>query len=239
MALNLGRIHGLTDTIDAAGAESHDAGGLLYFFIADSILCACQEPAFGHFSWPRLQKGFFASERTYGPSLHSVNSFALMASKSKDWVVADPLFKRIGENWDIDIWRTEDWFRQNRDEAAQFATGQAESRAAFKEAQDNLQGPGGEAYRKDVQQRLASFEQTCLKETTGEKVSIEMFVQIGATGSAEAAHPEGRRTPFALSMMRALYGSNGNKENLFAPPPHAPYWVILELNPSTLAASGK
>ena len=62
-----------------------DAGDILYFQIAEGILCACKESEFGHFSWPRLQKGFTALEKQYGTSMISVNSFALM----KVWTEAN------------------------------------------------------------------------------------------------------------------------------------------------------
>ena len=83
-----------------------------------AIVCACNEPEFEHFSWPRLQQGFAAVEQQYGPSLLDLNSFALMAYKFNDSVIADSAFKRIGDQWDKDTWRTEDWFRQNQAWAA-------------------------------------------------------------------------------------------------------------------------
>jgi hypothetical protein len=39
-------------------------------------------------------------------SLRNVNAVALMASKSSDWVAAEPAFKQIGDSWDKDVWIT-------------------------------------------------------------------------------------------------------------------------------------
>jgi hypothetical protein len=106
---------------ESANRVGGEAGEALYFQIAEVIVCGCQEPEFTHFSWPRLQSGFAASEKKFGVSLLLVNSFALMASNSSDWVAADAAFKRIGDNWSQDKWNTEAWFKQNRDTAAQAA----------------------------------------------------------------------------------------------------------------------
>src|SRR6266567_8445523 len=94
-------------------------------------------------------------EKQYGVSLVLVNSFTLMASQSGDWVAADAAFKRIGDNWNEETWTTEARFKQNRDTAAQAAPMQIQARAIKKEAQDNMQTPEGEAYRKNVEQKLA------------------------------------------------------------------------------------
>jgi hypothetical protein len=68
-----------------------DAGDILYFQIGAKIVCACNEPEFGRL-WPRLQKGYALLEKQYGVSLANLNRLALMATKSKDSVVADSAF---------------------------------------------------------------------------------------------------------------------------------------------------
>jgi hypothetical protein len=224
---------------DTANQVGGKAGDILYFQIAEGILCACQEPEFDHFSWPRLQSGFAALEKKYGVSMFLVNSFALMASKSSDWVVADAAFKRIGDNWSEDKWSTEAWFKQNRDTAAQAAPMQAQAHAIQKEAQDNMQTPQGQAYRKDLEQKLAGFEASCLKESNGDQHKVELFLQIGKDGSAENAQTHARPDAFGACMLRALYLSYTRKETPFTAPPRPAYWVVVELDPATLAASAK
>jgi len=222
------------DTADRVGGE---AGDILYFQIAEGILCGCQEPEFDHFSWPRLQKGFAALEKKYGVSMSLVNSFALMASKSSDWVAADAAFKRIGDNWSEEKWITEAWFKQNKDTAAQAAPMQIEARTTRKEAQDNMQTQEGQAYRKDVEQKLTVFEDSCLKESNGDQHKVEFFLRVGKDGSAENAQTQTRPDAFAVCLMRTLYLSFTRKETPFTAPPRAAYWVVLELDPATLAAS--
>jgi hypothetical protein len=224
---------------ETANRVGGDAGDILYFQIAEGILCSCQESEFGHFSWPRLQKGFSALEKQYGTSMLTVNSFALMASKSADWVAADPAFKRIGDNWNEELWSNEAWFQQNRDTAAQAAPMQARARATRQEAEANMQTPEGQAYRKELEQKLAGYEQACLKESSSDAHKFEFFVQVGKNGSAENAQTETRPDRFAFCLMRTLHTSYTNRETPLPRPPRDGYWVLLELDPATFAASVK
>jgi hypothetical protein len=89
------------------------AGDILYFQIAAEIICPCPDPEFAHMSWPRLQRGFEELQAEYGESLLDWNLLALMAFKSNDSVAADAAFKHVGDNWDKDTWKTEEWFNQN------------------------------------------------------------------------------------------------------------------------------
>jgi hypothetical protein len=223
----------------AANRMGGEAGDILYFQIAEVIACGCQEPEFNHFSWPRIQRSFTALERKYGVSMFLLNSFALMAVSSQDWVAADAAFKRIGDNWSEEKWTTEAWFKQNRDTATQAAPMQIQARATRKEAQDNMQTPEGQAFRKEVEQKLAGFESSCLKESAGDQHKVELFLRIGKDGSAENAQTQERPDTFAVCMMRALYLSFTRKETPFTAAPRAAYWVVVELDPATLAASAK
>ena len=224
---------------ESANRISGEAGDVLYFLIAERIVCACEDKEFSHFSWPRLQNGFAALEKKYGTSLVSVNSFALMATNSGDWVIADSAFQRIGDNWDKEAWLTEAWFKQNRDSAAQVAPIIIRIRASRKEALANMQTPEGQAYLKAVEQKLAAFEQPCLKDSDGDQTKYEMELSVGETGNAELAQSEQRQNAFSSCVMRALYQSFLKKETPFPPPPHASYWLLLELDPTTFAASAK
>ncbi len=224
---------------EQANRVGGDAGDILYFLISEGILCSCNEPEFGHFSWPRLQKGYAALEKQYGVSLVSVNSIALMASKTGDWEVADPAFKRIGDEWNKHLWLNEAWFKQNRDTAAQAAPMAARAHAIRKEAEANMQTAEGQAYRKKLEKKLSGYEQSCLKESDGDAHKFEFFVQVGADGSAQNAQTQTRPDHFAFCLMRTLYDSYTKKKTPLPNPPHEGYWVLLELDPTTLTASTK
>ena len=214
-------------------------GDILYFQIAAKLACACNDPELKAMSWERIQKGFADTEETYGTSMTNLNSFALMAVNFDDYVVADSTFRRIGDNWDKHVWRTEVWFKQNRDTATQFAPVQARNREARKEAEANMKSAAGPAYRKQVEHNLRAFGQACLKETKGNVGKFEIFLRVGEHGSAEDARGENAPDSFGLCMLRALYVSSATKQTPFPPPPYASYWVPVELDPAAFPVSAK
>jgi len=216
-----------------------DAGDILYFQIAENLVCGCEDPEFGHFSWPRLQKGYAALEKQYGMSMGSLNYFALMASKSEDWVAAEPAFQRIGENWSEDAWLTEDSFKQNRSAAAAGAAAQAHARSIQAEAEKNLKSQEGQDYRKEVAKKVAAYEPACLEEAQGDAHKAQFFLQVGQDGSARDGVTLRRPDHFTFCLMKALYVTFKNKETPFPVPPRDQYWVLLELDPEKLAASVK
>jgi hypothetical protein len=222
---------------EAADKVGGEAGDILYFQIADKILCACNDPEFGHFSWPRVQKGYAALEKKYGSALLNVNSFALMASKANDLVIADAEFKRMGDNWNKDLWVTEAFFKSERDIAAQMAPMQTLARSFRQEAEANMKTPEGKAYLADFNPKFTAFEQPCLKESNGDTSKFEFFIQVGKNGSADEAHTEKPPNAFTLCIMKALYLSYLGKQTPFPPPPTGPYKMILEIDPTTLNAA--
>jgi hypothetical protein len=224
---------------ETANRIGGDSGDILYFLISEGILCGCQESEFGHFSWPRLQKGFVALEKKYGPSLISVNAYTLMAVKSNDWVVADPGFKRIGDKWNKDLWVTEVWFTSNRDMAAQLASSQLRAKANRQEAEGNMKTPQGQAYEAEFQAKFAAFERSCSSESKGDQSKFDFLVQVGKDGGVEDAHPETQPSPFAMCLMKTLYNSYVRKETPFPQPPSDNYKLLLQVDPTTLSAATK
>jgi hypothetical protein len=224
---------------DSANHVGGDAGDILYFQIAGEFVCNCQEPEFNHFSWPRLQKGFAALEKERGVSLLAVNRFAKMASEFEDFVAADDAFKRLDDSWSKDIWDTEAHFKEVRDIAARIGPMQLRARAAQKEAEDNMLTPAGAAYRKQIEPTLASFEQSCLKDATGDLHKSWLILKIGKDGSVESVKTLKRSDAFGTCVVGGLYSAYMRKETPFAPPPQPSYWVVVEVDAATLAASAK
>jgi hypothetical protein len=222
---------------EAANRVGGDDGDILYFWIADAIVCGCQDPVYTHFSWPRAQKGFTAMEKKYGSSMLFVNSYALMATNSDDMVAADPAFKRIGDEWDKDRWGTEDSFKGQRDIAAQLAPMQAKARAFHAEAEANMKSAEGRAYRVAFDPKLAVFEQPCVSEINGDPSKFELLVEVGERGAANEAHTEKRPTGFAMCVMKGIYAAYVKKETPFPRPPKVPFRMILEIDPTTLSAA--
>lgn len=159
-----------------------DAGDILYFQVGAKIVCACNEPEFGRLSWPRLQKGYGLLEKQYGVSLANLNRLALMATKSKDSVVADSAFKRIGDSWDKQAWTTEVYFNQNKTWATQIAPAEARSRGILQEAAANLQSEGGAQYQKNMEQAMLPLMRQCAQSSNDDQGKFELVVQVAKDG---------------------------------------------------------
>jgi hypothetical protein len=190
-------------------------------------------------SWPRLQKGFATIEKEYGVSLVNLNSFALMATFNfEDAVTADAAFKRIGDNWDKDTWKTEEWFNARKDLAAQFAPMEARSKAIKEEALANLQTPEGSSYKKNFDLKFARFEQSCVQKAGKDLDKFQFLIKVGKEGSADDGwfnHP----TSVAMCLMQDLGASYARKEIVFPAPPHDSYWIIMDLDPASFNTAAK
>ena len=215
----------------AANKVGGDDGDILYFLIASKVVCACQETEYTHFSWPRLQKGFAATEKKFGPDLINVNNFTMMAVKSSDWVVAAPAFERIGDQWAKDVWLTEQWFKSNRAIATQTSTAQVRSRAIQQEAAANGQSSEGITYRKDFDYRISAIEQPCLEKRTEDSSEFDFYVNVGKEGGVDDAWGT-RPTPVMQCLMKAFYDGHVKNEKPFPAPPKAPFWVLIHVDPS-------
>lgn len=216
---------------ESANRIGGDDGDILYFLIASKVVCACQEPEFRFFSWPRLQKGYAATEKKYGPDLLNINNLGMMAVKSGDWVVAAPAFDKIGDQWAKDVWLTETWFRSNQAMVKSTSAAQARSRAIQQEADANGTSPEGIAYRKDFDYRMTAIEQPCLERAKDDPSEFDFLVSVGKDGGVEDAwgtHP----TPVMQCLMKAMYDGHIKNEKPFPAPPKAPFWVSVHVDPS-------
>jgi hypothetical protein len=222
----------------AADRLGGEAGDVLYFQVAAWIVCGCEESESSHFSWPRLQRGFSALERRYGPSLNNLNSYALLAVKAKDHVAADAAFKRIGENWDKDVWRTEGWFKSNRSISAGYAPVELRNRAVREEARNNVRTEAGAFYQKDVLRKVDAFEKPCLLKMDNDRIKFEFLMLIAANGNVLEIQSNPRNT-VAECMQQTLFAPHKIENAPFPPPPHDRYWVILDLNPDVINTAAK
>lgn len=210
----------------------------MYFLTAVGI-CGCSDPDLKDFAWPRLQKGYTALEMKYGPSLVNTNYAAFMALKANDFEVADAMFKRIGDNWDEDVWTTHEWFQQNRDFADEMAPILARVRIFRERAAENLKSAGGQTYHDEVEATLTRFEQSCVTAQSIASPRFQIFVEIDKDGIAKDLHVEGIPNPMAMCMMKKAYVSDPKKVALFPAPPKAPYAVVVDIDPAALKTASK
>lgn len=202
------------------------------------IACACNEPInheFLRMSWPRLQKGYALLEAKYGPSQTLLNSFALMAVKNDDWLTANDAFKRIGDNYIKSVWITEDWFKQNRDTAAQAAPRLAQSRGMMEEAVANSRSVEGAEYQKKVEEAILPLLRQCVSTSDNDLERLEFAVQVGKDGTCDNMATL-HMTVSGQCVLKNLYEGHIKNEKPFPPPPHAGYWVDLLLDPAAISA---
>lgn len=220
-----------TFAAQAADRVGGTNGDMLYFEIASHLVCACNEPEFNKLSWERIQKGFAGIEKAYGSSTTNSNLFALMAVQFNDYVAADAVFKRIGDEWDEDVWRTQQYFEANRNDATKLGPMQAHSRAVVQEAVANLQTPEGARYQKQVLQKFVLLVQECAAAEDADRQKFEYLLLIGKDGT-----PENGWSPQPTNMMgclgKQLMTAQIKKEALFPAPPRDAYWVKIEVDPS-------
>jgi len=99
---------------DRIGGPEGDAS---YFFVAEATLVAeercfeCSPPAM---SWARICRGYAAVERLYGTNNYERNAIAFLAVRARDAQTARDAFKRIGDDWDPDVWGSKALFDSGR-----------------------------------------------------------------------------------------------------------------------------
>jgi len=205
-------------------------GDILYFQIAMRLVCACDEPELLNLSWPRIQKGAVETEDRYGASLINLNGMALLAVKFNDATVADNAFKRLGDKWDTDTWKTEQFFRNNVSWASTIAPMVADDRDRKKMAEANLQTPEGAKYLAAVEQKLAPYMQQCAQENPSDHQKFEIVTSVVENGSTLQWITQA--TPVANCLLQKVGQTSPNQEKPFPRPPRWPYWIKLELDPA-------
>lgn len=96
----------------ASNRISGKQAAFIYFEIATVLNCSCGDRGrhLDNMSWPKIKEGYAALEELYGVSNRKLNRFAYLAVLARDRAAASEAFKRIGENWDAEIWRSEENF---------------------------------------------------------------------------------------------------------------------------------
>jgi Domain of unknown function (DUF4034) len=204
-----------------------DDGDILYFQVANFLMCGCKGDP--HLSWPRISKGFNASERLYGVSMLNLNLIALIASHRNDPIVADSAFRRIGDQWDEETWHKRDRF----DDARKWAAAAAPYIRGAKEAEANGQTPGGARYEASFAKSYKKLIGPCIKTGSDYAANFKTLTRVGAKGTIEDVRIEAN-SDAAVCIYQRLTELKSNKARPFPPPPSAPFWVKLEIKGSEL-----
>lgn len=133
---------GESDSAQFAKAVADQIGGkkgdMIYFEIATTIICSCTEKGLHEMSWQRIKDGYAALRELHGDTISHKNEMALMAFKAEDFDYAVAVFTQIGDQWDKDVWLTNNRYSNSRLRAAQSRTARI-----MKEAKQNSQSPEG------------------------------------------------------------------------------------------------
>jgi hypothetical protein len=95
---------------DKVGGEEGDS---VYFRIAAAMNC-CKQTQAPALSWPRVQRGFAATEQLYGSTNHQRNVMAYLALRAGDAATAQQFFARIGNDWSQSVWKTKALYDASR-----------------------------------------------------------------------------------------------------------------------------
>ncbi len=211
----------------AANQAGEAQGDALYFQIAAGVVCGCDaDTQLRKLSWPRIQKGYAEIEKQFGPSLANMNMLAYMAVQMEDSAVAYELFPKIGERWDEMVWKKKTYFDSCKHWAETTGPFFAQQRARVTAAEAELQTEAGRQYVKDFEQRFAPYVKQCVQDSTADLSKFEVTVQVGESGEIKHLGT----SPMTQVSVCVLQ----HRVNDVAPPPHAPFWIHLEIDPRTV-----
>lgn len=101
----------------AAERIGGDEGDATYFFyaeiqIVEEDLCVNCLPL--GISWSHIRKGYAAIGRLYGINNYELNALADLSLRAGEFQTAQQVFKKIGDNWDPDVWPSKLYFDKVR-----------------------------------------------------------------------------------------------------------------------------
>ena len=210
---------------DEAGG---DKGNALYFQIANYMICGCpDEPKM---SWPRIVKGFEASEKLYGPSMLNLNLLAKMATRFTDLdaITADKAFARVGDQWDEDTWGTKEKFDSIKNWIAGYAPAVEKRQAIEQAAEANAKTPEGTRYKTIFEEKYIKLVEQCEKTNGNDIDDMETLTNLGTDGTVEDMKIYSTSVVGGC-VYQKLQAFKQQKTRAFPAPPQAPYWMRLDL----------
>jgi hypothetical protein len=219
---------------NAADQVGGSAGDVLYFHVADWLLCCQDEPL--KLSWPRIVRGFDALERLNGKSLLNCNIMALMATKSSDVATTSRMLTRIGDQWSDEVWQTHGYFEQVKQWAKQVIP-YINAKTPMEEAADaNLLTVEGKTYTEMVFGTIRNWIPDCEKASSGgvSSAGFKFLIKIGKDGLVDQLVTVG-----SSAVGNCVSGKAVSRSHSYPPPPHPDYWVAFELSPEEASGGTK
>jgi hypothetical protein len=199
-------------------------GDLIYFEIATTLVCACDNQArLNGMSWLRIKNGYLALQELYGDTISHKNEIALMAFRAGDFDYATEIFDQIGDQWDKDVWLNHGHFTNFKSMA-----GIPRIKRFMAQAKENAQTGEGQFFsnllgaemEKQYHQKLLE----CMKQQPDDKPPVVwLLMQLSKTGSVRDV----------------IFAANGGPVACFRPqiekaalpvPPKPDYWVMVRMN---------
>jgi len=222
----------------AADEIGGDAGDILYFRVAGTLVCGCQGDQQLKLSWSRIEKGFAAVEKQNGPSPENWNQFAHMAYSFGDGWAAEKVFDRIGDQWDEDIWQSSEAFESAKKWAKFVGPLMAKRHNAEEFAETNLHSAEGQHYQTVFAEKFQTWLQPCLEQVAGkELLYFELLTKVGREGTIDDMTGGGEISPLTECLSHNLMDIQTSKQAVFPPPPQPDYWVRFDFHPEASASA--
>ena len=220
---------------EIADRTGGDKGDILYFQVAAAnyVVCGCTGDP--QLSMDRIKRGFEASEKLYGVSMQNLNRMAYLASHygPGDYIYANKIFTRIGDEWDPETWGSEDYFRTNKQIVSAGAPYLAEILGFEAKAAANEQTPEGARYKKAFEKKYREVIQQCVRSDGGSvaewKGEFKTLTNLGVKGTVEDLRIQSVG-PVVACLATKLHDFREENATPFPPPPQAAYWVELRLD---------
>lgn len=212
-----------------------DKGDILYFQVAtaDYVICGCDDNP--HLSWDRIKRGFEASEKYYGVSMLNLNRIAYLASyfDERDPIYADKVLTRIGDQWDVETWKTIENFERIKAYTSAVIPVVAQLRVIEETAAANERTPEGARYKAVFEKTYRELIQQCVR-SDGERVTqwkgeFKTLIRLGTKGTIEGFQIQSIG-PVATCLTTKLGSFKQESAVAFPPPPQASYWIALHLD---------
>ena len=157
------------------------------------------------------------------------------SGENLDPVFVDKALTRIGDQWDEGTWKTKEDFESIKKWAAQTAPVVAAARAKLAQAQANEQTPEGARYKAAFERTYTALLQECAHSDRSsdsppiDSGKLEAVTSVATNGAVAEGWINGMG-PVAMCMNRKMRSSYQQQSPLFPPPPHAAYWVKIDLD---------
>ena len=214
------------ETATRIGGKNGDA---LYFAMAEALAVSPGTRYFPlpNLSWDRIRSGYAALEELHGPSLYNLNQLAFLAMRYGKTSESAELFRKIGDNWSFETWKSQKFFEYEKE----YVTAPAELATLRQKVAANAGTPEGRQYQQQVYRDVGMKLQPIVRQCSdpplngGPVRGDDLFFLVAADGTIKdiKGWPE---TRFNTCVLPTLLNSK------ISPPPSGAYWVQIPFAPN-------